>query len=61
MNALADSHLVLIHGALGTKSQLASLALSLRDERTVHCVEREGHGETLAGESRARDEAGLEP
>jgi pimeloyl-ACP methyl ester carboxylesterase len=51
MSGLPDAHLVLIHGALGTKSQLASLASSLRDEIIVYCVELEGHGSTLAGES----------
>ena len=48
MNDLAAAHLVLIHGALGTKSQLAPLASSLSDVLEVHLVELEGHGNTPA-------------
>lgn len=48
MNDLAVAHLVLIHGALGTRSQLAPLASSLGDVLDVHLVELEGHGSTPA-------------
>jgi len=44
--------IVLIHGALGTGSQLAPLAESLSDDFTCHLIELEGHGSTpLTGES----------
>ena len=51
MNDPTDAHLILIHGALGTRSQLAPLASSLGTRMTVHCVELDGHGDTPAGES----------
>lgn len=50
MNDLAAAHLVLIHGALGTRSQLAPLASSLGDVLDVHLVELEGHGNTPSTE-----------
>ena len=38
--------LLLIHGALGARSQLAALAAALEPEHPVHLVELEGHGDT---------------
>jgi pimeloyl-ACP methyl ester carboxylesterase len=44
--------IVLIHGALGTGSQLESLASLLSDEFNCYLIELEGHGSTpLGGES----------
>ena len=44
--------LLLLHGALGSRSQLAPLAAIVAPRRVVHQVEFEGHGET-PGRSRA--------
>jgi len=38
--------LILIHGALGSRTQLAPLATLLENEFTVHILELEGHGST---------------
>ena len=37
-------HLLLLHGALGSKAQLASLASALQDHYTVHTLNFPGHG-----------------
>jgi len=37
-------HLLLLHGALGSKEQLAALALKLKDKYVVHTLNFNGHG-----------------
>jgi len=43
-------HLLLLHGALGSASQLASLAAELKDQFTVHTPDFPGHGGSAAEE-----------
>lgn len=45
-------NLVLIHGALGSASQLVPLEQALCGSHTVHIVELEGHGNTPASQER---------
>ena len=45
-------NLLLIHGAMGSASQLDKLKLALGDAHTIHVVELEGHGKTPATQSR---------
>ncbi len=42
-------HILLIHGALGDGTQLASLRAHLSDTHDVHLLELEGHGRTPLG------------
>lgn len=41
---MTKQHLLLLHGALGASSQLASLALLLQERYDVHMLNFEGHG-----------------
>ena len=45
-------NLLLIHGAMGSASQLVPLERALNDSHTIHIVELEGHGNTPASQDR---------
>ncbi|WP_020535909.1 alpha/beta fold hydrolase [Lewinella cohaerens] len=50
MSTKTNQHLLLLHGALGTKDQFRSLKEKLSSEFQVHDLDFEGHGERASSE-----------